>query len=160
MKNKRQFFWGIYKKDPTLAQFKGTQKHTIENKQENSMESGWMNKYKVAEMNGIFPGVPDYEALCDDLVSDLQSMPHENPKLAARGFKMYYYFHQHNQKIILNQTKGMDLEQEVALTEQQYNKAVKDLQKDTAMASGDPSSSTNGPFGDPAVSLQAAPQSG
>eukprot|EP00969_Alexandrium_andersonii_P260883 11534251-Alexandrium_andersonii.AAC.1 len=112
-KNKRRFFWQVYKKDPSLAKFKASTKHTLDNVQRNKVESGWMNKFKIAELNGILPGVPEYDALCEALVSDLQSQPASNKKLSDIGMKEYFYIHNHSQENEGTQTKKTELQQDV-----------------------------------------------
>ena len=112
---------------------------------------GWFTKYKVAEFQGILPGVPDYETLVDACVADLASKDHENPKLAALNVKMYHYCHKEmfiggskTKAFIVESTQAVNDDQQKALL-QHMSKAcctmatLKDQVHHEAVASGDPS---------------------
>lgn len=91
---KRDWFWEKYRfnKDILYVRRKETQNTSFVQTATN-ME-GKVTKWKIAELNGIIPGVPDYLAKVDALVADLASEPHPTKALADLGELVYHYTHE------------------------------------------------------------------
>ena len=65
----------------------------IEGKVVDTATSGWMTLHEIANVESI-PWDGKDEATRDtlmDLVDDVESKPHNNAKLAAKGHKLYFY---------------------------------------------------------------------
>jgi hypothetical protein len=140
--------WQLNSKNKNLA---AIQQDYVKVAEKAKGQVGWFTKYKVAEFQGILPGVPNYEALVDACVADLPSKDHENPKLAALEVKMYHYCHKEmfiggskTKAFIVESNQAMNDDQQKALL-QQMSKAcctmatLKDQVHHEAVASGDPS---------------------
>lgn len=89
--SKRDFYWNRWKLDRKSSFITRTETRTKDAEQVKTTLVGKVTKFKVAELNGILPGVPNYDDLCNELVKDLTSEPH--PTL---GDKLMLYEYNHD----------------------------------------------------------------
>jgi hypothetical protein len=91
---KREWYWLRYKADPKCSFVSRIENHTNVEESTASTLTGWATKYAYAKLQGIENGMPDYEALCDAAVEDMECRDHLNKGLAARGLKEYLVTHE------------------------------------------------------------------
>ena len=88
---KRNWYYNIFLLSPEVS-VKQVHKSSLEKaKQVSGEQEGWVTKWAAAKLVGIPENHPEFDALADDAVAGLPERPRENPKLAAKDIKQYYY---------------------------------------------------------------------
>ena len=87
---KRQFYYEIFLLDPNVAQ-KTVHKESLQRQTaQNTVVSGWMTKWEIAELEGANKHHPLFETLADAAVEGLEERGHEIPAW-AKAVKQYSY---------------------------------------------------------------------
>eukprot|EP00435_Cladocopium_sp_Y103_P007573 s1024_g2.t1 len=88
---KREFYYNIFLLDPEQSS-KQVHKESLERLTVSQKTiKGWMTATEIGKLDGLDPSDPDFKVLCAAACEGLKEREHENPNLAKRGMKQYYY---------------------------------------------------------------------
>lgn len=131
---KREWFWETYRFNKDILYAKREETSTDSRSESSGTVEGWITKWQVAQLNGILPGVPDYESKVDALVKDLPSQQHSNSHLAGLGEMLYQYTHSKMKDVTEKNDRASTLSVKADLEKGSVKTACEDL--GIAFASG------------------------
>ena len=124
-KKPRAFYWQTYRLDPKLSTYQGIDQRSDLQETATATTTGWMLACKVAELNGVLPGHPSYQALEDALVAELESKDHWSEAMRSKGFKLYYYEHKPDMQTVTNKaSQGWTFQQKAEMKKQAFQRAI------------------------------------
>ena len=124
---KREWYWTRYKFDTKCSYVKRSETRTESRIESTGACDGWITKYEIARLNGIAPGIDNYDGLVDAGVVGLETRPHHNLGLADAGVSLYYYVFEKMRHTDQATGRESALEGKVDLTDASKILALKDL---------------------------------
>ena len=124
---KRVWFWDVYRFGKDILYAKRSEISKSSTTSTVGKVHGMITKYKVAELNGILPGVQGYNDMVAALVADLESVPHPNKALADLGERLYNYTHEKMNEAVEVEDRSSALEVKVDVAPTSVRQAASDM---------------------------------
>ena len=134
---KRQWYYTKYQYDKkcTFVRREDVKLDVKEHQKEKL--TGWVTKWKIAQLKGILPGVPNYEQMVEACVAGLESRKHEDQGLASMGELQYNCVHQDMERDVEKDINQVAIKGSAEILAASHDRVLSDLHFGNSAGSGD-----------------------